>query len=90
MQAHWDPNLIVLDNVEQVAELIRIATDGAERGILTGYGGQGVHTAQPVSVAGMHIAVEEISEGQGNLAVLLVRYVLTVRILNAQEELEVE
>ena len=38
----------------------------------------------------MHVAVEEVSEGQRDLTVLFVRYVLTVGILNAQEELEVE
>ena len=63
METHGDPYLIVLDDVEQVLELVGVAPDGSEGGVLIRDGWKALYPSQPLGEARMHIAVEEVCEG---------------------------
>ena len=63
MKTHWDPYLIVLDDIEQVLELVGVAPDRSEGGILIRHGWKALYPSQPLGETWMHIAVEEVCEG---------------------------
>lgn len=89
VQAHRDPHLIRLDHFEKVLELAWVTSNRAERRTFPGHCRQCSHVSQREGIARMHVAVEKVGEGQGDLAVLPDRSVLRVGVLDAQEEFEV-